>query len=970
MSKLNCWEFLKCGREPGGSKVSELGECPAAVENIFNGINSGSNGGRICWFISGTLCRGEVQGKYNSKLSECLDCGFYQLVSNEEGEDFKRSVNFIPSSFLEKINPEKIKSRILTSVTAIIMLFLAVLIFGAYRFQQWHINKEVNDKIRGIEKLFVMLVRDEAKLMSGRLEYWEKDKYLQRIWMNKNRRILYKYSAKLFEEVRYRYDISHYCFIEKNMNYFLMIHNSDYSGEAEKNAVTERAFLLKKPASGLFADRRGNLMLSVVRPWFIGGKLTGYMELAKEIDRLESKIKDAFGTELVFIIEKKFISRANRKLGSGGRDSRIDSDMPGDYIIEHPFRNSVSSKFARFFRKLKRFEKERIYGIDIDKKQYRIGFINLNEREKHVIGKIAVIIDVTGAERSLRSFMMIIFSVCVVSGAFLFLFYNLYLRRIELDMKSYHDNLNEVIAQRNMAEETLRESEGKFRLLSEQSLVGIVILQDNLFKYANQAMADILEYTIEELLNLPLNGFSELVYPDDRPLVMEQARRKQRGDKDIILNYTWRVKTKSGKVKWVETYSRTIIYKGRTANFVNMIDITSRRKAEEEQRNLQLQLIQSQKMESVGRLAGGIAHDFNNLLSIIIGYSDLSIMELEQERAGIDKLKKTLVSIREAGEKAVTLTGQLLAFSRKQVMEMKPVNLNRIVENMANMLRRIIREDISLVLNTNIMTENILADVGQIEQIIMNLTINARDAIKYYGSITIEISNVHVNGEFRKDIPGISPGVYVLLTVADTGTGMPEEIKEKIFEPFFTTKAQGQGTGLGLSVVYGIVKQHSGYICVDSESGKGSKFSIFFPAAEVICETAEKKDHDLMPHGAETILIAEDEKNIGKLLKETLEPLEYRLLMAANGSDALEMSKKYNGRIDLLLTDVIMPVMNGYELAKKIRISRPEIKIIYMSGYINDPAIHQYIIESDAHFIPKPISLTGLANMIRKVLDS
>lgn len=394
-------------------------------------------------------------------------------------------------------------------------------------------------------------------------------------------------------------------------------------------------------------------------------------------------------------------------------------------------------------------------------------------------------------------------------------------------------------------------------------------------------------------------------------------------------------------------------------------DITERKQAEEQSRNLQSQLLQSQKMESIGRLAGGVAHDFNNILTVITGYSELILLGLPSD----SPLRGPLSTVRESGEKAAALTHQLLAFSRKQVLEMKAVDLNVVIEKMVKMLARMIREDITLELKTGAPIRNVLADPGQIEQVLMNLVVNARDAMPAGGQLIIATNNIDADEEYVRSRDGMGPGQYVMLSVTDSGVGMTPEIQEKIFEPFFTMKDEGKGTGLGLATVYGIIKQHNAHIFVDSEPGKGTTFSIYLSAFMEELKEKKKEQSSSMPKGSETILVVDDEPFIRQLVMDTLQPLGYRLFEASCGDDALQAGSSFDGDIDLLLTDMIMPGMNGMELSKELGTKHRGMKTLFMSGYSDELASHSESLSERLNFMPKPITPVMLAVRVREVLD-
>ena len=384
--------------------------------------------------------------------------------------------------------------------------------------------------------------------------------------------------------------------------------------------------------------------------------------------------------------------------------------------------------------------------------------------------------------------------------------------------------------------------------------------------------------------------------------------------------------------------------------------------------NLEAQLFESQKMESIGRLAGGIAHDFNNLLTIINGYSDLVMQNL----AGIDPLREQLTAIRNAGERAAGLTQQLLAFSRRQVIAPTVLNLNDVVTDTEKMLRRLIGEDIELKTILDESLGNVSADAGQLNQVLMNLTVNARDAMPDGGKLTFETSNANIDVSFAFPHSDVLPGRYVLLTVTDTGVGMDSQTLQNIFEPFFTTKKPGYGTGLGLATVYGILKQSKGWIWAESKPGQGTIFKLCFPRVDAPVDiTVESNVADVESlGGAETILVVEDQVEVRQLAVEVLRSYGYQVLEAANGGDALLLCERNSAPIHLMVTDVIMPGMTGRELAQRLQQIRPDTKVLYMSGYATDVIANKGILESGVAHLPKPFAPSSLARKVREVLGA
>ena len=396
-------------------------------------------------------------------------------------------------------------------------------------------------------------------------------------------------------------------------------------------------------------------------------------------------------------------------------------------------------------------------------------------------------------------------------------------------------------------------------------------------------------------------------------------------------------------------------------------ELKKRKQAEEEKAALQEQLRQSQKMEAIGQLAGGIAHDFNNLLTVIQGYSEIALLSLKQT----DPLRDTILRINHAGIKAANLTQQLLAFSRRQVLEMKVVDLNETIKELNNMLRRLIGEDIELITALEKNLWNTKVDPRQIDQVIINLAVNARDAMPNGGKLTIETANVHINKSYADDHTGILPGPYVMLSVSDNGMGISPEIKERIFEPFFTTKEKGKGTGLGLSTIYGIVNQCGGSIMVYSEPGQGANFKIYLPQVTENQDVLKKETNLVQfPRGNETIMVVEDDAAAKRLTVEILQMQGYLVLEASDGNEALNIAKAYVANIQLVLTDVVMPQMSGKEMVDRLHTLRPGIKVLFMSGYTDNAIVHHGVLDKGLFYIQKPFTVQGLSKKIREVLDN
>jgi PAS domain S-box-containing protein len=390
--------------------------------------------------------------------------------------------------------------------------------------------------------------------------------------------------------------------------------------------------------------------------------------------------------------------------------------------------------------------------------------------------------------------------------------------------------------------------------------------------------------------------------------------------------------------------------------FVN--DTSERKKLEE-------QLMQAQKMEAVGRLAGGVAHDFNNMLTVIEGYNRMILDELSP----LDPLRGCAEEIMKAADRAGALTNQLLAFSRRQVMQPRVMSVNTVIQRTEKMLRRLIGEDIEVRLGLGQDVGNIRADPTHIDQALVNLVVNARDAMPTGGKITIETANVHLDDTYVKTHPGVFPGDFVMIAVSDTGHGMDAETRRRIFEPFFTTKEKGKGTGLGLATVYGIVKQSGGDIWVYSEKDKGTTFKLYFPRVASSAADAAESAPELQPTGSETVLLVEDEKAVRDLTAKMLQKLGYTVLVAGGGAEAIEIARSFTGPINVLLTDVVMPSMSGRQVADALSGSRPGMKVLYLSGYTDNTVVHHGVLESGVNFLPKPFSREVLAKKLREVLS-
>jgi two-component system, cell cycle sensor histidine kinase and response regulator CckA len=441
-------------------------------------------------------------------------------------------------------------------------------------------------------------------------------------------------------------------------------------------------------------------------------------------------------------------------------------------------------------------------------------------------------------------------------------------------------------------------------------------------------------------------------------LIWEQEQRVLETGEELLTEEE--IRNADGRFYTLMTKIRLLTDKSGNKQIVGTIrDIT-------EHKRLQAQFAQSQKMEAIGVLAGGIAHDFNNLLTVIKGYAELLLEEIHPD----DPMRQDLKHIETAGQHGASLISQLLAFSRKQILQPEVINLNQIIMELCTMLRRVIGEDIKLETMADAELGLINADPGSIQQIVMNLAVNARDAMPKGGKLTIETANANLDNAYFQGHPVVKPGPYVMLTISDNGIGMDTDTQNHLFEPFFTTKVQGKGTGLGLSTVYGIVRQSNGFISVHSEIGKGTTFKIYFPRTESDALRLESESAlESKIGGAETVLVVEDERAVRSLASRILQCRGYNVIEASDGNEALQMAREFAGGIDLLLTDVVMPGMNGKELVSQMKEIRPGIKSLFISGYTNDAIVNHGILDPDVNFLQKPFTVEDLMRKVHETIN-
>ncbi len=506
------------------------------------------------------------------------------------------------------------------------------------------------------------------------------------------------------------------------------------------------------------------------------------------------------------------------------------------------------------------------------------------------------------------------------------------------------------LAEQQSIEEALQHSEERFRRFSEAAFEGILIHDRGVIQDANEALARMFGYAVEEIIGRSALDF---LSSESRGIAWERIESAHEQPYELIGIH------RSGATFPIEVCGKTMAWQGRNLRVVAVRNITERKRLEE-------QLREAQKMEAIGRLAGGVAHDFNNLLTVIGGYSQMLMQGLPQD----DPHRTLAEEIFQVSQRAASLAGQLLAFSRRQIIQPRVINLNQLVAASYKLLQRVIGEDIELTTALSPDLGNVKADPGQIEQVIINLAANARDAMPHGGQLVLSTANVDLKGYQVQGAGTELSGPFVVLAVEDTGCGMDEATRQRIFEPFFTTKPLGQGAGLGLSTVYGIVRQHGGAIEVMSTPGQGTTFRVYLPRVQESLTALPETPSGGLPGGSETILLVEDEPSVRRLARRWLEQLGYRVLEAGEHEAARAFCLGYRDRIHLLVTDVILPGLSGRQLAASLLELRPELKVLYLSGYSEDQTARAGVLEAGLNFLAKPFALETLACKVREVLDA
>jgi PAS domain S-box-containing protein len=508
------------------------------------------------------------------------------------------------------------------------------------------------------------------------------------------------------------------------------------------------------------------------------------------------------------------------------------------------------------------------------------------------------------------------------------------------------------VTERKLAEMALFESEAKYRSIVEESHFGVFIVRNKLFRFVNKRFCEIYGYGYDEIVDKL--GPKYFILPEDLPIVKDQMKKI----KEIweTARFDFRIRNKSGEIRSIKATGSYIAYQGNLSFIGTLLDMSKEKILEE-------QLLQSQKLETVGRLASGIAHDFNNMLGVILGNTQLAKMHSSPE----NKIYEYCSTIEKATSRAADFVKQLLAFSSRQVLELKVVDLEEVLVSFTKMIQRVIGEhiDMSMILSPDL--PKIRADITQINQVLLNLVVNARDAMPEGGKLTVETYAAQISQEYAGLYPDLAPGDYVVLSVTDTGCGIPRNVVTKIYEPFFSTKTSG--SGLGLSVVYGIVKQHKGFINVYSEPGKGTTFKVYIPSIDDAAQEGEDLPEKIIKGGHETILVVEDDEDMRKILSEILRSLGYNIVIASDGEEGLDIFAKRHDEIDFIVLDVVMPKLSGREVYEEMKKIKADVACLFVTGYSLNGSHTDFILKEGIEVLQKPYSFEDIALKIRESLD-
>lgn len=879
---------------------------------------------------------------------------------------------------------------------ALILITLVILLVCGFLFREGisHYNEAIDQAIEIQERLIDSITNDIKKYSfdsyhSEISRFVRHAEDVRQAFAARDRKLLYDLCAPVLAEYREENEFFHaFIFTLPDGSVFLRVQTPEYFGDqvADIRPIVAAVHRERKQLSGFDVCPHGTIYW-IAEPVFHQGEYIGAVEFGIAARQLEESLAESLDSEVTTLLNASVWHKAEL-VDEGFR-------RHGDYVLLTRG-NLVFDSLASGLDYSRMEDQE----VVVDGRTHILHSCTLlHDFRGETVGRMLILQDISEQVEKKKAFIVhslfLTLSVLVIAIGILYYSFGALIGKLEEyaresrktreELQKAHDRLEERVKERtvDLAKSNARlEDEVMIRRRAE-------ITVDNQRKFLETIIesltnpfyvidAETYEVIMANKAACELNGLKTFhgmtcfhmthhgaapcsggehpcplaeVKKTRKPVTVEHLHFDQDGNKRHTEIHAYPVMNENGEVIQMVEHS---------------IDITERRQSEQDREKLLAQLYASQKMEAVGILAGGVAHDFNNILSTILGYSQIMALKTEED----NPMRNMAEEIYGAAERAAVLTRQLLAFSRRQVMEMKVVSLNAVIDNIATMSARLIGENIELRLDTSESAGNIRADAGQMEQVIMNLVVNARDAMPGGGILTIATGTAVLDEQYAARHHGVEPGRYTVLTLADTGMGMSREVREKIFEPFFTTKKGDQATGLGLATVYGIVRQHNGHIHVYSEPGRGTTFRIYLPTIdEKAEEVLQVREIPGMPPGKETVLVVDDDRAIRQLVRDALEPLGYTVIEAESGEGAFAIVKKTKGGIDLIMTDLIMPGMNGHELIDLVRQEQPHARFILMSGYVDNMVDRHDLVEAGVIFINKPLLPVALANTVREVLD-
>jgi PAS domain S-box-containing protein len=831
---------------------------------------------------------------------------------------------------------------------------LVVLVSGAGASLAWqykrYLDNAVNREITEVPQLFAAALKQQAMTMTAELRAISRSDEVRQALKNHDRELLLKATLPLFDQLRQQYGITKFYFHTPARDNLIRIHLPHIKGGRIERFTFLEAERTGRVASGIELGTLGAFTLRAVQPVFEEEVLIGYVELGKEIENILQWLHTPGRVELALSIRKDLLSRQRWEEGMRQLGREADWDLLPDKAFIYSSLPPVPPATGLFITDISSRGRDRNIDLDMLGRTWRVAFLPSSDASGTVVGDFIIMYDIS--EQKVEFLRLL-----VMTGAGMLILLGLLLG-------FFHVVLSRADRQIIKREQEILASETRYRLLFRNMSAGFALHEiildasgkpcDYRFLEVNPAFEQLTGLKAEELLDRRVLA----ILPDTEPhWIADYGKVALTGQPNYFENYS----KESGR------YYKITAYAPQTGRFATIFtDITRQKEAEEERRRMGEQLRQAQKMEAIGRLAGGVAHDFNNKLQTIFGYTDLALKAVGRDHP----ISPDLNQIREAARHAAELTRQLLAFARKQAISPQVLDLNETIVGMLKMLGRLLGEEINLNWQPGGSLWPVKMDPVQIDQILANLAVNSRDAITGIGRITIETANAELDETYCASNPGSVPGQYVLLAVSDNGAGIDREILPNIFEPFFTTKEQGKGTGLGLATVYGIVKQNNGFINVDSEPGQGTVFKIYLPRAKAKMTVVKPSPPRQNPTGTETVLLVEDEKALLGMARNILDKLGYNVLAAASPKEALRLAEEYDGKIQLLVTDVVLPEMNGRDLCRLLSVLQPDIRCLFMSGYSANIISRHGVLDEGVHFLQKPFSLDDFAIKLREALES